>query len=411
VEEIGKIVRERVRWDPIEVATHPVGLDQTLKELDDLIQKQSSTRVVLIAGIGGIGKSTLAKKIFNSRRSNFSRASYLSNFRDKIDLTSFQRQLLRDLLGQDTDIANTDIGKTILRKGLKGFKILIILDDVDDRDKIRSVLDMNAVGAGSLIFITSRDKYILRGSADTLLYDVKPLKRNHARVLFCHHAFHQSNPFEGYEDLVEEFLKICGGLPLCLKVLGEQLSGTLDGSYWKRQLEIFSQGLPLTEADTVINTLKWSYTAMEIDQQEMLLDVGCFFVGEDLELTVRVLEGLGYLSDARNCLESLRPKCLVDFNNDVETQDEIGKQGQDISISEGRHLILPTVLPQRSSKIIMQNQVRELARRIAREALRTMDKPLRLSCSIDIEKMLQLQVCAVLKFPYTYTYQTVFLKF
>jgi hypothetical protein len=59
----------------------------------------------------------------------------------------------------------------------------------------------------------------------------------------------------------------------------------------------------------------------------------------------------------------------------------------------------------------MQNQVRELARRIAREALRTMDKPLRLSCSIDIASMLGFQVCAVLKFPYTYTYQTVFLKF
>jgi len=81
VEEIGKIVRERVRWDPLDVAPHPVGLDQTLKELDDLIQKQSSTRVVVIAGIGGIGKSTLAKEIFNSRRSNFSRASYLSNSR------------------------------------------------------------------------------------------------------------------------------------------------------------------------------------------------------------------------------------------------------------------------------------------------------------------------------------------
>jgi hypothetical protein len=173
-----------------------------------------------------------------------------------------QRQLLRDLLGKDMDIPNTAIGKTILRNSLKGLQVFIVLDDVDDREKIKSVLDINAVEPGSLIFITSREKDILRGpSSNTLLYDVKPLQRNHARELFCRHAFHQSNPLEGYKDSVEEFWKICGGFPLCLKVLGEQLAGKLDRTYWKRQLEIFSQGLPLTEADTVINTLKWSYKA------------------------------------------------------------------------------------------------------------------------------------------------------
>jgi hypothetical protein len=365
----------------------------------------------VIAGIGGIGKSTLAKKIFNSRRSNFSRASYLCNFRDKVDLTSFQRQLLRELLGLEKKITNSHTGKTMLRNRLKGLKVLIILDGVDNREKIKSVLDMNAVGDGSLIFITCRDKDILGGfSANTLLYEVKPLKRNNALKLFCLHAFGQSNPPEEYEDLVEEFLKICGGLPLCLKVFGEQLSGKLDGSYWKRQLELFSQGLPLTEADTVINTLKWSYKAMEIEQQEMLLDVGCFFVGEDLELSVRVLEGLGYLSDVRNCLESLRQKYFLDINNDVESQNEIGNQGQVIAISEGRHLILPAVLQQRSSKIIMQNQVREFVRRIVREDLRALDKQLRLSWSVEIQKMLDLQVCTVLEFSYP-CHQTTILTF
>jgi len=53
---------------------------------------------------------------------------------------------------------------------------------------------------------------------------------------------------------------------------------------------------------------------------------------------------------------------------------------------------LQAVLTQGSPKIVMQNQVRELVRYIVREESRSMNKPLRLSCSTDIVKMLQFQV-------------------
>lgn len=92
---------------------------------------------------------------------------------------------------------------------------------------------------------------------------------------------------------------------------------------------------------------------MEIEQQEMLLDVGCFLVGEDLELAVRLLEGLGYNNDVRNCLESLHRKCLTDFNNNVEYQIP------DISVWSDS---ISWAVKVDSSKIIMQHQVRELAR-------------------------------------------------
>lgn len=178
--EIENIVIQHIKWDSIEVATHPVGLDQTLQDLDDQIQKQSDARVVVIAGISGIGKSTLAKYIFNLRRSKFSRASYLFNVREHVDLTSLRRKLLRDLLGKDEDIPNALTGKSILRNSLKGLKVLIVFDGVKRRDKIFDVLDMDALGPGSLIFITTHDKGIVRSSRNAVFYDVKPLKRNHA---------------------------------------------------------------------------------------------------------------------------------------------------------------------------------------------------------------------------------------
>jgi len=88
-----------------------------------------------------------------------------------------------------------------------------------------AALDMDAVGPGSLILITSCDRDILNtrpfANINTLVYDAKPLKKKNAQELFCHHDFLQSKPFEGYEDLVEKFLEMCGGLRLCVKVLGE----------------------------------------------------------------------------------------------------------------------------------------------------------------------------------------------
>lgn len=397
-------VFEVVKWDQLEVAKHPVGLDQALAEFESKIDiKERATKVVVIAGLAGTGKSSLAKILFNSKRSDFSRSCYLSNVREK-DLTVLQRQLLDDLLGNNMNISNTDVVKMILRDGVRWLKILIVLDDVDDGRKLESLLDMDAVGPGSLILITCRDKNILKGSsANTLLYNVKPLPAKHARELFCRHAFRQSDPVEGYEALLEKFLKICGGLPLCLKVLGQELADNPEIKYWEGQLAKYSQGLPLPQADPVINTLKVSYCAMDVQEQNFFLDIGCFFVGEDRELAVRVLEGLGYHRDPCYWLERLRQKYLVDFDNYVECHHEIESSGQDLHplLIQTRRMYrnayvdvesyLPAVLPWGSSKIIMQNHVRELARYIASEHLFKNKWPLRLSHSIDIQKMLDLQ--------------------
>ena len=119
-----------------------------------------------------------------------------------------QKQLVPDMPGHELDIDNTIQGKCILQCSLQQLKVMIVLDDVDDIEQIDSLLDMDAVGSGSLILLTSRDKILLRiYSPKAILYDVKSLNRQHAQDLFFRHALVLPEPVQGFEYLVEEFLK------------------------------------------------------------------------------------------------------------------------------------------------------------------------------------------------------------
>jgi len=96
---------------------------------------------------------------------------------------------------------------------------------------------------------------------------------------------------------------------LSLKVLGGLLAGRCDKGYWERKLKKLSTTLP----NQIVNSLKVSYEALDHEEKEVFLDIGCFFVGEEKELAIRVLEGLHDNRRIGDHLESLRKKCLVNL--------------------------------------------------------------------------------------------------
>jgi hypothetical protein len=97
------------------------------------IEKNDSTCMVGIFQIGGIGKTTLAKAMYNSIASQFE-CSFLGDIREtsgQKGLIYLQNKLLRILGSSSLMVDNVDQGITLIKHRLRCLRVLIVLDDVD----------------------------------------------------------------------------------------------------------------------------------------------------------------------------------------------------------------------------------------------------------------------------------------
>ncbi|KAH9648921.1 ADP-ribosyl cyclase/cyclic ADP-ribose hydrolase [Citrus sinensis] len=317
-----------------------VGVESIIKEIESLLLTGSTEfNTVGIWGIGGIGKTTIASAIYSKISSHFECSYFMQNIREKSEasgLAAFRRELLSTLLDDGNmkiDIPN--IGLNFERRRLSRMKVLIVFDDVTCIQQIELLIGgldrLDCFVPGSRIIITTRDAQLLKnlpGSHVGHVFEVKELSYNDSLTLFSRNAFGLNHPAAGYLALSDMVIKYANGVPLALKVLGRYLFGRSEEE-WESAVNKLKK-IPHMDIQKV---LKVSYDGLDDEEQNIFLDIACFFKGNDRDLVMNFLDACGF--SAKIGIRDLVDKSLVTISkNKITMHDLLQEMGREIVTQE-----------------------------------------------------------------------------
>ncbi|XP_057780730.1 putative late blight resistance protein homolog R1A-10 [Salvia miltiorrhiza] len=206
-----------------------VGVDEDLMQLKDrLIGMQSKLEVLPIVGMGGIGKTTLARKLYQDPLilDHFSYLAWTTISQD-YNMRSILLSLLRCITGSDYEHEGDGELKDILYRSLCGRRYMIVLDDIWSTtfwDEIRMYFpDYNN---GSRIVITTRESDVAKYADSEIQHhhQVQLLSESQSWDLLSQIVFGKEDWPHELQGIGKKISSDCSGLPLAINVIGGLLS-------------------------------------------------------------------------------------------------------------------------------------------------------------------------------------------
>ncbi|CAN1785098.1 Disease resistance protein L6 [Linum perenne] len=259
-----------------------VGIEHHTKGVIKLLTMNS---IIGIHGMGGIGKTTTAKAVFNQVSHHFERCIFLENVREMLarndGVVSLQKELISTVMGIDSSVRNSSEGVRLIKDRVCRYKTLIVLDDVDETFEFEKILGrIESFYSGSRFVITTRTKKALSLFTNSYeLYELGEMSFEHSLELFSKHAFKSNSPPKGLEAMCKKYVVAARRHPLALKVVGSMLF-CQDRQMWEEKLVQLEEVLMVKQVE---ERLKISYNGLSYEEQQIFLDVACFFVGKDKE--------------------------------------------------------------------------------------------------------------------------------
>ncbi|OWM62958.1 hypothetical protein CDL15_Pgr020252 [Punica granatum] len=354
VKEIARRICNELNNAYLDVAKDPVGLRSRMIRVNEQVNDPSDyVRFIVIWGMGGIGKTTLAKAVFNQFFHGFEAKCFLANIRENSEqpngLVHLQEQLLHDILRfQKIEVGNIDRGINVIKERLKSRRVLVVLDDVSHRVQLKALArEREWFGPGSRIIITTRNQDSAKEINADCIYKLPPLNDHESRQLFKQYAFRNCDPSAEFFELTKDVVSYCEGLPLALEVLGSYLL-ELSVEDWKSALHQLRR---IPHGD-IQKKLEISYHALgSEDDKKLFLDIACFFVGWDKNLVVKVLEACDLFVGLGLDVLSRRSLVKITYNNKLEMHELIRDMGREIVRRESPHN------PGKRSRLFSQNDV------------------------------------------------------
>ncbi|XP_019239686.1 PREDICTED: putative late blight resistance protein homolog R1B-12 [Nicotiana attenuata] len=271
-----------------------VGLDDDLEKIiERLLGSSSERKVVAITGMGGIGKTILAKKAYDHRqvRCRFDIHAWVTVSREY-----GMRRLLLSLVCCIPGMTDKFLEKTedklaeLLYRRVKDRRYLIVVDDIWSTEVWDNVTrcfpdDNN----GSRIILTSRLKDVATyANPDSPLHEMGVLSLDDSWKLLSIKVFEANDlcPSE-LEVIGKQIAEKCGGLPLAILVVAGHLSKIARRrESWIIVAKTLSS-VVANDPDKCLGVLGMSYNYLPNHLKPCFLSMGAF--PEDFEIKARTL--------------------------------------------------------------------------------------------------------------------------
>jgi hypothetical protein len=358
----------------LQVPSHRVGLEESMKVvIKKLNLMGDSVGVIGVFGMGGIGKTTLVKEVYNhfAMEKRFEEQSFLKDVRSSTtDPLVLQKQLVYDLL-QET--LQSSEGFSYCFDRFMGRKVLIVVDDIDHPSQFNVLIpDIDKLARGSRILVTSRDQNVLsnimRGDGHlTAMHEVELMSPHDSHQLFNWHTFYNEKASDGFQDLARKVADACCRLPLALEVIGAFLFDKKrpeDTDCWHQASET------LRANGDILNQLKISYDGLSSDEARLMFkDIACFFIGKDEKMAMQIFESCNSYNGPQVSFYALMDKSLVTLDSDrrIRMHDLLRDMGRNVVTNQSQiegqrsHLWDPAM----AERVLRKNQVQKYTQLIA----------------------------------------------
>lgn len=272
-----------------------VGIGDRVEAIINMLNEGShDVRYLVIHGMAGIGKTTLASVVYNRICYQFQDCGFLSNVRLDAQhggIVKLQALLLSVMFPHRSPRIYNSIDDiiNIIRERFHDKKILIVLDDVNKWDQVSELAGRSdCFGPGSRIIITTRDINFLPikeedkessfqlHSKEFKFYEMTEMDSSDALRFFSKCAFKMDFPPHDFDDISCKIVAKTGGLPLALVIIAYFLYHK-NKEIWEHCLEELND----TPSMEVLHKLEISFDILEPEQREIFCNMACFFIGKE----------------------------------------------------------------------------------------------------------------------------------
>ncbi|CAN6339062.1 unnamed protein product [Urochloa humidicola] len=275
-------------------ASSLVGIENPKEELIGMLmdERREKLRVVSIVGLGGLGKTTLARKVYHEVGGQFNCQAFVSVSQTP-DISRLLHALLSQLGLPPPSYARelTDL-IDYLREYLLTKRYLIVVDDLWDVPAwniIRCVFPENGKPSRVIVTTRQRDVAVSCSSDEQGVHSMRPLNDQDSRKLFNNRIFGPDSEDAcppQFTDVSYEILKKCGGLPLAIITVASILAcqRTRLKEEWEHIKDCLAAQEPAnTTLNDMMHILDLSYKFLPRCLQACFLYLGAYPEDFDIE--------------------------------------------------------------------------------------------------------------------------------